>query len=67
MSCAEIDFVGTSLQQTNNFNAPTAVYMAAVLHVFRTLVDDNIPLNAGCLKPLKVILSALSRTRQPRW
>jgi 5-oxoprolinase (ATP-hydrolysing) len=53
---AEIDFTGTSLQQTNNFNAPTAVCMAAVLYVFRTLVDDDIPLNAGCLKPLKVII-----------
>ena len=53
---AEIDFSGTSEQQTNNFNAPTAVCMAAVLYVFRTLVDDDIPLNAGCLKPLKVII-----------
>ncbi len=53
---AEIDFSGTSPQQTNNFNAPTAVCMAAVLYVFRTLVDDDIPLNAGCLKPLKVII-----------
>ncbi len=53
---AEIDFTGTSPQQTNNFNAPTAVCMAAVLYVFRTLVDDAIPLNAGCLKPLKVII-----------
>ena len=51
-----IDFTGTSPQQTNNFNAPTAVCMAAVLYVFRTLVDDDIPLNAGCLKPLKVII-----------
>jgi 5-oxoprolinase (ATP-hydrolysing) len=55
---AEIDFTGTSAQQTNNFNAPTAVCMAAVLYVFRTLVDDDIPLNAGCLKPLKVIIPA---------
>ena len=55
---AEIDFTGTSPQQTNNFNAPTAVCMAAVLYVFRTLVDDDIPLNAGCLKPLKVIIPA---------
>jgi 5-oxoprolinase (ATP-hydrolysing) len=46
---AEIDFAGTSPQQANNFNAPTAVCMAAVLYVFRTLVDDDIPLNAGCL------------------
>jgi 5-oxoprolinase (ATP-hydrolysing) len=53
---AEIDFTGTSEQQLNNFNAPTAVCMAAVLYVFRTLVDDDIPLNAGCLKPIKVII-----------
>ncbi|GAB3483844.1 hydantoinase B/oxoprolinase family protein [Polaromonas eurypsychrophila] len=53
---AEIDFTGTSPQQLNNFNAPTAVCMAAVLYVFRTLVDDDIPLNAGCLKPIKVII-----------
>ena len=51
---AEIDFTGTSAQQPNNFNAPTAVCMAAVLYVFRSLVDDDIPLNAGCLKPLQV-------------
>ncbi len=55
---AEIDFTGTSPQLTNNFNAPTAVCMAAVLYVFRTLVDDDIPLNAGCLKPLHVIIPA---------
>lgn len=53
---AVIDFTGTSLQQDNNFNAPTAVCMAAVLYVFRTLVDDDIPLNAGCLKPLQVLI-----------
>ena len=53
---AEIDFSGTSDQLVNNFNAPTAVCMAAVLYVFRSLVDDDIPLNAGCLKPLKVII-----------
>jgi 5-oxoprolinase (ATP-hydrolysing) len=53
---AEIDFTGTSAQLANNFNAPTAVCMAAVLYVFRTLVADDIPLNAGCLKPLKVII-----------
>jgi 5-oxoprolinase (ATP-hydrolysing) len=55
---ADIDFTGTSPQLTNNFNAPTAVCMAAVLYVFRTLVDDDIPLNAGCLKPLNVIIPA---------
>lgn len=54
--CATIDFTGTSPQQENNFNAPRAVCMAAVLYVFRTLVNDDIPLNAGCLKPLKVII-----------
>ncbi len=53
---AVIDFSGTSAQLTNNFNAPTAVCMAAVLYVFRTLVGDDIPLNAGCLKPLQVII-----------
>ncbi len=53
---AVIDFTGTSPQQANNFNAPRAVCMAAVLYVFRTLVDDDIPLNAGCLKPLRVIV-----------
>jgi len=55
---AEVDFTGTSPQQVNNFNAPTAVCMAAVLYVFRTLVNDDIPLNAGCLKPIKVIIPA---------
>jgi 5-oxoprolinase (ATP-hydrolysing) len=55
---AVIDFSGTSPQQTNNFNAPRAVCMAAVLYVFRTLVDDDIPLNAGCLKPLQVLIPA---------
>ncbi|SNT23270.1 5-oxoprolinase (ATP-hydrolysing) [Noviherbaspirillum humi] len=53
---ARIDFTGTSPQQTNNFNAPAAVCMAAVLYVFRTLVDEDIPLNAGCLKPLEVVI-----------
>jgi 5-oxoprolinase (ATP-hydrolysing) len=53
---ATIDFTGTSAQLPNNFNAPKAVTMAAVLYVFRTLVDDEIPLNAGCLKPLHVIV-----------
>ena len=53
---AVVDFTGTSDQLDNNFNAPHAVSMAAVLYVFRTLVDDDIPLNAGCLKPLEVII-----------
>jgi 5-oxoprolinase (ATP-hydrolysing) len=55
---ADIDFTGTSPQLNNNFNAPSAICMAAVLYVFRTLVDDEIPLNGGCLKPLNVIIPA---------
>lgn len=53
---ATVDFTGTSAQLANNFNAPRAITMAAVLYVFRTLVDDDIPLNAGCLKPIEVIV-----------
>ncbi|MGL5925864.1 hydantoinase B/oxoprolinase family protein, partial [Chroococcidiopsis sp.] len=53
---ARIDFTGTSPQLETNFNAPAAVCKAAVLYVFRTLVDDDIPLNAGCLEPLEVII-----------
>jgi 5-oxoprolinase (ATP-hydrolysing) len=53
---ATIDFTGTSPQLPNNFNAPSAICVAAVLYVFRTLVDDEIPLNAGCLKPLKIVI-----------
>ncbi|MGK7957441.1 MAG: hydantoinase B/oxoprolinase family protein [Crocosphaera sp.] len=55
-SSAIIDFTGTSEQLKTNFNAPKAVTQAAVLYVFRTLVNDNIPLNAGCLKPLHLII-----------
>ena len=53
---AVLDFTGTSDQLDSNFNAPSAVCMAAVLYVFRLMVDDDIPLNNGCLKPLKVII-----------
>jgi 5-oxoprolinase (ATP-hydrolysing) len=53
---ATIDFTGTSPQLDSNFNAPSSVAMAAVLYVFRTLVDKDIPLNAGCLKPLRVVI-----------
>jgi len=53
---ATIDFTGTSPQLADNFNAPSSVAMAAVLYVFRTLVDKDIPLNAGCLRPLNVII-----------
>jgi 5-oxoprolinase (ATP-hydrolysing) len=51
-----VDFTGTSAQAANNFNAPLAITRAAVLYVFRTLVDDNIPLNEGCLKPIEIIV-----------
>ncbi|MFB6436474.1 hydantoinase B/oxoprolinase family protein [Streptomyces sp. NPDC056411] len=51
---AVLDFTGTSPQQPGNANAPTSVVMAAVLYVFRTLVAEDIPLNSGCLKPVRV-------------
>ncbi len=53
---ATVDFAGTSPQLESNFNAPSAVVYAAVLYVFRMLVDSDIPLNAGCLKPLTIII-----------
>ncbi len=53
---AHLDFTGTSPQQPGNANAPRSVVMAAVLYVFRTLVGEDIPLNSGCLKPLKVTI-----------
>jgi 5-oxoprolinase (ATP-hydrolysing) len=53
---AQVDFAGTSAQLPGNFNAPSSVAMAAVLYVFRTLVADDIPLNSGCLKPVRVII-----------
>jgi len=64
---AKIDFTGTSAQMPNNFNAPSSVAMAAVLYVFRTLVDDEIPLNSGCLKPLEVVIpeGCMLRPRYP--
>jgi 5-oxoprolinase (ATP-hydrolysing) len=52
---AVLDFTASSDQLESNFNAPSAIVDAAVLYVFRTLVDDDIPLNAGCLEPLKVL------------
>jgi 5-oxoprolinase (ATP-hydrolysing) len=53
---ATIDFAGTSPASGGNFNAPTSIVRAAVLYVFRTLVSENIPLNAGCLEPLTIVL-----------
>ncbi|KKD04186.1 hydantoinase B/oxoprolinase family protein [Streptomyces sp. WM6386] len=54
--CATVDFTGTSGQLDSNFNAPFAVVNAAVLYVFRTLVADDIPLNDGCLRPLRIVV-----------
>ncbi|MBT2420398.1 hydantoinase B/oxoprolinase family protein [Streptomyces sp. ISL-22] len=53
---ATVDFTGTSPQLATNFNAPFSVVNAAVLYVFRTLVADDIPLNDGCLRPLRIIV-----------
>ena len=53
---AVVDFTGTSEQRPTNFNAPLSITRAATLYVFRTLVDDAIPLNEGCLKPIKLIV-----------
>ncbi|MGW1067797.1 hydantoinase B/oxoprolinase family protein [Streptomyces aureus] len=53
---ATVDFTGTSAQLATNFNAPFAVVNAAVLYVFRTLVNDDIPLNDGCLRPLRIVV-----------
>ena len=53
---ATVDFTGTSNQRPSNYNAPSAVARSAVLYVFRCLVDDKIPLNEGCLKPIDIII-----------
>ena len=53
---ATVDFTGTSTQRPSNFNAPRSVSQAVVLYVFRTLVDEEIPMNAGCLKPIEIII-----------
>jgi 5-oxoprolinase (ATP-hydrolysing) len=63
---ARIDFGGTSPQRPNNFNAPPAISRAAVLYVFRTLVDDDIPMNDGCLIPLEIVIPEGSMLR-PRY
>jgi 5-oxoprolinase (ATP-hydrolysing) len=63
---ATIDFSGTSAQLESNFNAPPAVVHAAVLYVFRTLVDDDIPMNAGCMRPLTIVIPEGSLLA-PRW
>jgi 5-oxoprolinase (ATP-hydrolysing) len=53
---ATVDFTGTSPQQPSNFNAPEPVTRAAVLYVFRVMVDDDIPMNAGCLRPIRIVI-----------
>jgi 5-oxoprolinase (ATP-hydrolysing) len=53
---ATVDFTGTSPQQPTNFNAPEPVTRAAVLYVFRMMVDDDIPMNAGCLRPINIVI-----------
>lgn len=60
---ATVDFTGTSPQQPNNFNAPEPVTRAAVLYAFRLMVDGNIPMNAGCLRPLNIIVPEHSLLR----
>ncbi|HEY0107383.1 MAG TPA: hydantoinase B/oxoprolinase family protein, partial [Rhizomicrobium sp.] len=64
---ARIDFTGTSAQAANNFNAPGSVTKAAVLYVFRCLVDSDIPMNAGCLRPLEIVVpdGSLLKPRPP--
>jgi 5-oxoprolinase (ATP-hydrolysing) len=60
---AKVDFTGTSAQQPNNFNAPEPVTRAAVLYTFRVMVDEPIPMNAGCLKPIEIVIPQGSMLR----
>ena len=53
---ARVDFSGTSPAQPNNFNAPAPVTRAAVLYCFRVMVEGNIPMNAGCLEPIDIVI-----------
>ncbi|MBN9274055.1 MAG: hydantoinase B/oxoprolinase family protein, partial [Mesorhizobium sp.] len=53
---ATVDFTGTSPVMKNNFNAPEPVTRAAVLYAFRVMVEDNIPMNAGCLRPINIVI-----------
>ncbi|CAM5770668.1 5-oxoprolinase [Labrys miyagiensis] len=57
---AKVDFTGTSPQQPSNFNAPAPVARAAVLYVFRVMVDDEIPMNAGCLRNVDIVIPVKS-------
>lgn len=53
---ATVDFTGTSAQQDTNFNAPEPVTRAAVLYCFRVMVAGDIPMNAGCLRPIRIVI-----------
>lgn len=63
---ARVDFTGTSDQVPTNFNAPASICRAAALYVFRTLVDDEIPMNDGCLRPVELVIPQGSMLR-PRY
>jgi 5-oxoprolinase (ATP-hydrolysing) len=64
---ARIDFTGTSAQQPTNFNAPASICRAAVLYVVRTLLDDDIPMNDGCLEPIELVIpdGSMLKPRHP--
>ena len=66
-SRARIDFSGTSVQQPTNFNAPASICRAAVLYVIRTLLDDDIPMNDGCLEPIELVIpeGSMLKPRHP--
>ncbi len=53
---ATVDFTGTTAQRTDNANAPSAIVRAAVMYVFRTLADEDVALNAGCLRPIRLTI-----------
>ncbi len=63
---ALVDFTGTSPQRDDNFNAPEPVARAAVLYVFRVMVEDRIPMNAGCLRPIQIVIPDGSML-SPKW
>ncbi len=63
---AKVDFTGTSAQQPDNTNAPSAIVRAVVLYVFRTLIDRDIPLNDGCLEPIQIIVPS-DCMLNPQW
>ena len=63
LGTATIDFTGTSAQQMSNFNAPASICRAAALYVIRTLLDDDIPMNDGCLEPIELLIPAGSMLR----